>query len=125
MLRNTLLSIVAFFSINAAGCAHTSPEQALEAAQTGLAVVDVASAKVAEDYVDAVQYIRRECRGDEACEKRYKVDDESVAKVTAGFKALSEAYDQAAKTTKDVQEAWVAIEPLVTDVMEAKRAVAQ
>ena len=123
-MRNILLSLVTTFSVGA-GCAHTSPEQALEAAQTGLAVVDVASAKAAGDYVDAVQYLRRECRGDAACETRYKVDDESVAKVTAGFKALSAAYDQSADSMKGVQEAWVAIEPLVSDVMEAKRTVAR
>ena len=124
MTKKAILSFTAFATLSV-GCAHNSPERAMEAAQTGLAVIDVASAELAKSYVDAVQYVRRECRGDAACETRYKVDDASVAKVMAGFKILAEAYDQAAMTARDVQIAWEAIAPLVADVREAKQAIAR
>jgi hypothetical protein len=100
----------------ATGCAHAkNVEKGISAAQTGLAVVDVGTDKLASEYVAAVQALRAHCNGDAACEARFKVTDEDVARVTELAKKLAAGYDGAAELLKVMGEAWGEMLPAIIE----------
>jgi hypothetical protein len=97
------------------GCGH-DPSRGLQAAQTGLAFVDVGTDRLVEEYIAAVQAIRAHCAGDEQCEEKYHVTDADVAKVTKLGQQLSAAYDQSAIILQQLTTAWAELSPYVEQV---------
>ncbi len=95
------------------GCGHANMEKGVTLVQKGLAVVDVGTDKLADEYVEAVQELRAHCAGDEACERKYKVTDEDVRKVTGLAIKLGVVYDTTTAAVETASDVYGEMLPLV------------
>ena len=107
------------------GCAgkKIDVEKGLQVLQNGLAVVDVAVDKLADDYVVSVKALRAHCKGDANCEKKFKVTDEDVAKTADALEELSKVYDTTAETASTVGKTWRSLSPVVEEARKAAQNV--
>lgn len=104
------VKLAILLSLLCGGCAHTDVGKAIDAAQTGLAVVDVGVDKGSQAYSESVTVLRRYCNGDAGCEKKYRVTDEDVAQATEVLKLAGDAYDEMAALLKQLAQQWARFE---------------
>ncbi len=90
-------------------CAHANVEKGIAVAQKGMAVIDVGTDAATDKYVAAVKDLRNFCSTTadaDACEAKYHVTDEDVAKVTAVAEKLGMSYDAAVELMNALGENW-------------------
>lgn len=101
MIRATSLALVMLV-----GCAHV--EHGLAVTQRGLALVDVATKRAAQQYVDAVQAVRQWCSTQadpDACEQAAGVDDARVEQVRAAAVKAAWSYDDVSDGLRELSKA--------------------
>lgn len=118
-----ILCWLAVWAVFLPGCSAVTT--GIKSTQKGLALVDVGIKTSTEAYAVAVLNLRAYCGGDPECERRFKVDDASVARVEIQLERAANGYDAMAEGADDLADAWSEIEPEMRAIIERAKELRQ